>query len=247
MVLLEIVTYSLTSAKVALAGGAHRIELCENTAEGGTTPSLGTIEAVKSLTTTPVHVMIRPRGGDFLYDADERAVMQRDLLHALKAGADGLVFGMLKPDATVDIEATRRLVDLAAGRPVTFHRAFDWAADPLRALEDVAKAGCSRVLTSGQAPSALEGAELIAELVRRTPSSLTVLAGGGIHAGNLRQLVERTGVREVHASLRGVQSTRMTQRPPSVNLGAPPDWAADSTPVVDEEKLRQVLALLPQL
>jgi len=247
MVLLEIVTYSLASAKIAMAGGAHRIELCENTAEGGTTPSLGTIEAVKSLGSTPVHVMIRPRGGDFLYDAEERAVMQRDLLHALKAGADGVVLGILKRDATVDIEATRRFVDLAGGKPVTFHRAFDWAADPLRALDDVAQTGCSRLLTSGQAPSALEGAALIAELVRRTPAALTVLAGGGIHAGNLKQLVERTGVREVHASLRGVQSTRMTQRPPSVNLGAPPDWEADSISVVDKEKLRQVLALLQQL
>ena len=247
MVLLEIVTYSLVSAKIAMAGGAHRIELCENTAEGGTTPSLGTIEAVKSLGSTPVHVMIRPRGGDFLYDAEERAVMQRDLLHALKAGADGVVLGILKRDATVDIEATRRFVDLAGGKPVTFHRAFDWAADPLRALDDVAQTGCSRLLTSGQAPSALEGAALIAELVRRTPAALSVLAGGGIHAGNLKQLVERTGVREVHASLRGVQSTRMTQRPPSVNLGAPPDWEADSIPVVDKEKLRQVLARLPQL
>lgn len=247
MVLLEIVTYSLTSAKIAVAGGAHRIELCENTAEGGTTPSLGTIEAVKALGGPPVHVMIRPRGGDFLYDPDEHALMQRDLLHAIKAGADGLVLGLLKPNATIDVEATRRLVDLAEGRPVTFHRAFDWVADPICALEDVAQTGCRRLLTSGRAPNALAGAELIGELVRRAPSSLSILAAGGIDAGNLKTLIERTGVHEVHASLRGIQATGMTMRPTAVNLGAPVDWEADSTPVVDAHKLRDVLTLIQQL
>ena len=246
MVLLEIVAYSLASAKAAVAGGADRIELCENTAEGGTTPSLGTIEAAKALGRAKVHVMIRPRGGDFLYDADELEVMRRDIRHAVRGGADGLVLGLLRPDATVDVEATRRLVDLAEGRPVTFHRAFDWATDPRRALEDVAATGCNRLLTSGQAPSAFAGADVIAELVRSAPAGLTILAGGGVNPSNVLELVRRTGVREVHASLRGIQATRMERRPPSVSLGAAPDWEADAIPVADVAKVREVVGLLRQ-
>ena len=246
MVLLEIVAYSLASAKAAVAGGADRIELCENTAEGGTTPSLGTLEAALALGGAKVHAMIRPRGGDFLYDADELEVMRRDIRHALRAGAHGLVLGLLRPDATIDVEGTRRLVDLAEGRPVTFHRAFDWAADPFRALDAVADTGCNRLLTSGQAPSAIAGADLIAELVRRTSPGFTILAGGGVNPGNVLDLVRRTGVREVHASLRGIQRTRMERRPPSVSLGAAPDWEADSIPVADVAKVREVVGLLRQ-
>jgi len=158
---LEIVAYSYASAAAAHAGGADRVELCENTAEGGTTPSLGTIEAARALPGLRLHVMVRPRGGDFLYTDAEFRIMLREVAIAKAAGADGVVFGLLKPDATVDIERTRALVQAAAGMSVTFHRAFDWAADPTAALEAIIAAGCHRVLTSGQAPNALAGAVLL--------------------------------------------------------------------------------------
>lgn len=243
MVLLEIVAYSLASAKAAAEGGADRLELCENAAEGGTTPSLGTVEAARRLG-VPLHVMIRPRGGDFLYDSDEIRVMERDIDAALSAGADGLVLGVLRSDATVDVELCRRLVGRAEGRPVTFHRAFDWAADPFRALEAVAAAGCRRILTSGRAPSALAGADLIGELVRRAGDSLAIMAGAGVSESNVAELVRRTGVREVHGSLRRIQPSRMAVRPPDVSLGSPPDWDADAVPAADPARIRLAKAAL---
>lgn len=242
--LLEIVAYSYASARAAHAGGADRVELCENTAEGGTTPSLGTIEAARALPGLKLQVMVRPRGGDFLYDDAEFRIMLREIALAEAAGADGVVLGLLKPDATIDVERTRALVQAAGRMSVTFHRAFDWAADPTVALEAVISAGCHRVLTSGQAPNALAGADLIARLVRQAGDRCTILAGGGVNESNVAELVRRTGVREVHASLRGVQATRMAIRPPEVSLGAAPDWAADAIPVADAARVAKVKALL---
>lgn len=240
MPLLEIVAYSHASALAAAAGGADRIELCENTAEGGTTPSLGTIEAARRIPGVKLHVMVRPRGGDFLYTDAEFDIMLREVELARQAGADGVVIGILRPDATVDVERCRRLVAAAAGLNVTFHRAFDWAADPLRALEDVISTGCNRILTSGQAPTALAGAPRIAELVKAARGRLTLLAGGGVNERNVSEILRLTGVTEVHGSLRGVQPTRMLVRPPDVSLGAPPDWPADAIPVADAARVRSV-------
>jgi len=246
MVLLEIVAYSLASAKAAVRGGADRIELCENAAEGGVTPSLGTLEATKALG-LPVHAMIRPRGGDFLYEPDEVAVMERDIDLALAAGVDGLVLGVLRPDATVDTDLCRRLVGRAAGRPVTFHRAFDWAADSFQALDDIMACGCRRVLTSGQAPNALSGAGRIAELVRRAGDDLIIMAGGGIVESHLAELVRVSGVREVHGSFRRIQHSLMNVRPKGVSLGTPPDWDADAIPVADPARMRAAKEALGRL
>ncbi len=240
MPLLEIVAYSHASALAAAAGGADRIELCENTAEGGTTPSLGTLEAVRKMPGIKLHVMIRPRGGDFLYTDAEFDIMLRDIELARQAGADGIVIGILRPDATVDVERCRRLVDAARGLNVTFHRAFDWVADPLRALEDVIATGCNRILTSGQAPNALAGAPRIAELVQASRGRITLLVGGGVNERNVAEILRLTGATEVHGSLRGVQLTRMAVRPPDVSLGAPPDWPADAIPVADTTRVRAV-------
>lgn len=247
MPLLEIVAYSHASALAAAAGGADRIELCENSAEGGTTPSLGTLEAVRRIPGVKLHVMVRPRGGDFLYTEAEFAIMLREVELAQQARADGVVVGILKPDATVDIDRTRALVEAARGLNVTFHRAFDWAADPLRALEDVIAAGCNRILTSGQAPTALAGAARIAELVRAARGRICVMAGAGVSERNVAELVRLTGVSEVHGSLRGVQHTRMAVRPPDVSLGAPPDWPADAIPVADIARVRAVRSALDSI
>jgi copper homeostasis protein len=240
MALLEIVAYSYASAKAAAMGGADRIELCENTAEGGTTPSLGTIEAVRRIGRVKLHVMIRPRGGDFLYDKDEFAIMLRDTEVARKAGADGIVLGILKSDATVDVERCRQLVEAAGRMNVTFHRAFDWAIRPLEALEDILKTGCNRILTSGQKPNALAGAERIAELVKASRGRISIMAGGGVNESNVAEIIRLTGVTEVHGSLRGIQQSQMQIRPPDVSLGAPPDWPADAIPVADTSRVRAI-------
>jgi len=240
MALLEIVAYSYASAKAAAMGGADRIELCENTAEGGTTPSLGTIEAVRKIDGVKLHVMIRPRGGDFLYDKDEFSIMLRDTEIAKKAGADGVVIGILKSDATVDVERCRQLVGAAGSMNVTFHRAFDWASRPLEALEDIVQTGCNRILTSGQKPNVLAGAQRIAELVKASQGRLSIMAGGGVNESNVSEIIRLTGVTEVHGSMRGVQHTRMEIRPPDVSLGAPPDWPADAIPVADTARVRAV-------
>lgn len=246
MVLLEIVAYSLVSARAARAGGADRIELCENASEGGTTPGLGTLEAAVALG-LPVHAMIRPRGGDFLYEEDEVGVMEREVDLAVAAGARGLVLGALNPDATVDVELCRRLVDRARGLPVTFHRAFDLTADPARALEDVVRSGCRRLLTSGRAPSALEGADLIADLVRRAGADLVIMAGAGLSESNAAELVRRTGVRELHGSLGCARQSRMRVRPSSLGLGRPPTWEDDAVPAADPDRIRRTREALAQL
>jgi copper homeostasis protein len=242
--LLEIVAYSYASALEAQRGGAHRIELCENCAEGGTTPSLGTIEAVRALPGLKLHVMIRPRGGDFHYTEAEFKIMLRDITAAKQAGADGVVFGVLSPDGTVDQARLKTLVQASQGMSTTFHRAFDWAVDPVAALDAVLATGCQRVLTSGQASQALAGAPLIAKLVQQAGTRGIIMAGGGVGPQNALEIMQRTGVRELHASLRTVQSTTMKVRPDGISLGASPDWEIDAIPVAHRESVASLVELL---
>jgi copper homeostasis protein len=199
---LEIAVESVAGARAAAAHGADRIELCVALADGGLTPSLGLVERAVAAVAVPVFAMVRPRAGGFCYDDDEGAVMARDVAAAKSAGARGIVLGALRPDGGLDEVLTRRLVEMARPLPVTFHRAFDHAADVRAALDQLIAWGIERVLTSGQAADAERGAGRIAELVRRAGDRLTVVAGGGVRAHNVRALCARTGVREVHSSAR---------------------------------------------
>ena len=156
----------------------------------------------------PVFVMIRPRGGGFVYDAAERAVMRRDIASAADGGAAGIVLGALSADGRVDVATTREMIDAAGGLPVTFHRAFDDTLDPFEALERVIEAGASRVLTAGGAPTAREGADVLAELVRRAGDRIVIIAAGHVRAENVVELIAHTGVREVHARFEGEPRTR---------------------------------------
>ncbi|GGO19808.1 copper homeostasis protein CutC [Microbispora rosea subsp. aerata] len=195
----EICIDSTAGALAAERAGAHRVELCAALFEGGLTPTLGTVEAtLAAVSAIRVHVIIRPRGGDFVYDEYEVAAMVRDVAAVRDAGAQGVVIGALTPEGEVDTEVAKRLIDAAGGLSVTFHRAFDMTADPFAALETLAGLGIDRVLTSGQDSSALEGAPLIAELVERAGDRLVVMPGGGITPRNVGRVVEATGAGEIH-------------------------------------------------
>lgn len=201
-ILVEACVDSVESARAAEQGGADRIELCDNLVEGGTTPSAGMIAECRARVRIPIYVMIRPRGGDFLYSRPEFEVMQRDVVVARELGADGVVFGILTPAGEVDRRRTAQLNELSFPLDVTFHRAIDVSRDPLKALDDLIHSGIDRVLTSGGAAKALAGAGMIRQMVERAAGRIVILAGGGITDRNVAQLVKRTGVKEVH--VRGV-------------------------------------------
>jgi len=209
-VLIEACVESLPAAVAAAAGGADRIELCANLAAGGTSPDAETLAACLSRLTIPVFVMVRPRGGDFHYSAAERAGMVEEIwqVKAAGGGAQGIVTGALRPDATVDETLTRELIAAAQPLPVTFHRAFDSCDDVEKALETLIALGVTRVLTSGGAATAPEGAATIAKLVRLAAGRIGILAGGGVKADNVAALVRTTGVREVHLSTKDADKIR---------------------------------------
>lgn len=198
----EICVDSAHAAMAAETGGAQRVELCDSLVEGGTTPSAGMIELTREQISIGLHVLIRPRRGDFLYSDLEFKIMKRDIEVAKKLGADGLVFGILKADGNIDVARTSTLMALAYPLSITFHRAFDLTPDPFRALDDLLQLKVHRLLTSGQQPTALAGAQLIGELVKKADSRLVVMPGAGINEQNVRQIITQTGAREYHTSAR---------------------------------------------
>jgi copper homeostasis protein len=203
-VLIEACVDSVASALAAERGGAGRLELCDNLFDGGTTPSAGMIAAVKAAVRIPVFVIVRPRGGTFVHSADEVGVMRLDIEAARMLGADGVVLGALTHEGKLDVEQLKPLLDAAAPLPVTFHRAFDLARDQDQALEALIHLRVARVLTSGGAPTAIEGVERIAALVRRAGGQIAVMAGGGVREETVQEIVHRSGVSEVH-----VRGTRL--------------------------------------
>ena len=185
----EICIDSVAGARAASEAGADRVELCAALIEGGITPSRGLIRRARAIPKIKLQVMIRPRGGDFLFNDDEFAEMEFDIDTAKSEGADGVVIGLLKPDGRIDIERSRALIERARPMSVTFHRAFDMTPDPFEALETLIGLGIDRVLTSGQEPSVLEGLPLITELVKRAGSKIIVMPGGGITARNIERII----------------------------------------------------------
>jgi copper homeostasis protein len=218
-ILVEVCVDSVASAAAAERGGAARVELCGSLIEGGITPSAGLIETVRSNISIDLHVMIRPRAGDFHYDAEELEIMRRDLQLAKRLGANGVVLGVLDVHGNVDIARTRQLADEARPLAVTFHRAFDMTADLFRALDDLCGVGVDRVLTSGAEPTSLQGRETIRQLVQKAHARIMVMAGSGIKPENARSLVEHTGVTEVHVGLRSAIPSPMLHRNPRVSMG----------------------------
>jgi copper homeostasis protein len=243
-VILEACVDSVESALAAEAGGADRLELCDDLLEGGTTPSAGMLAVCRGRVRLPLHVLIRPRGGDFLYSDVETEVMRRDVLAAKAAGADGVVLGALRADGTVDAERVALLAAAARPLDVTFHRAIDVCRDAAEALETLVALGLDRVLTSGQAPTALEGADAIASLVRRAAGRIAILAGGAIDESNVREIVARTGATEVHVRGTRVVESEMSFRNPRVRFRKTAVGAEEERSVTDTGRIRELRALL---
>lgn len=244
----EICANSVESCLAAQEGGADRVELCAGIPEGGTTPSYGEIKlARKLLTKTKLHVIIRPRGGDFLYTPLELERMEEDIRICRELGVDGVVFGCLTEEGEIDREANRRLVEQARPMSVTFHRAFDRTADPMKALEDIISLGCNRILTSGQQPKAINGISLLAQLEKKLKEyplpPIQLLAGSGVNEENIRQIFDATGIHEYHFSARVNVVSKMKHYNHEVYMGAKGADESNSL-VTSAEKVRNTIKQL---
>lgn len=210
---LEVIAFNIESCLTINQSRAQRIELCDNPGEGGTTPSFGFIKSARDRVAVELFPIIRPRGGDFCYSEDEFAIMQLDVKVCKELGCDGVVLGLLQADGRVDRDRTRRLVEQAYPLEVTFHRAFDRVRDPMEALEDVISCGCTRILTSGLHPTAMEGKEVIKELIQQADGRITIMPGSGIRAANIREIAKYTGAEQFHTSARAARSSTGFKQP----------------------------------
>ncbi|XP_055026722.2 copper homeostasis protein cutC homolog isoform X1 [Misgurnus anguillicaudatus] len=241
--LMETCVDSVESAINAERGGAGRIELCSNLLEGGTTPSTGLLQIVKENVKIPVYVMIRPRGGDFLYSDWEVEVMKKDIDQMKRHGADGLVFGALTEDGRVDSELCMELMATSRPLPVTFHRAFDMVHDPAVALEVLVSLGFERILTSGCDSSALEGLPVIKRLVEQAKGRIIIMPGGGITERNLQRILEGSGAQEFHCSARSSKDSTMKYRNANVRMGGSLCVPEYEIKVADVVKVRTLNAI----
>ena len=243
-ILVEICCGSLEDAMEAEQGGADRVELCSALFLGGLTPSLGTIVEAKARLKIPVVVMIRPRGGGFCYTQPEMAVMERDTVLAREQGADGIVFGILNADGSLDEERCRRIRKLIGDRQAVFHRAFDVTPDPFRALDQLVEMGFTRILTSGQEDTVPEGMPLIKHLIEYAGDRIEILPGGGIKLNSLRRVVEGTGSKQVHLTAFKTQPDTSVRGRPFVTFGGalyPPE---DQYQVADRSLVERIVSTL---
>lgn len=241
---LEICVDSVAGAMAAERGGADRVELCDNLLEGGTTPSGGAIKLARQNLRIGLQIIIRPRGGDFLYTDLELAVMHEDVRLAKALGADGVVVGCLTPAGDIDVPRTAAFIAMARPLNVTFHRAFDMCRDPRQALEDLVTLGIDRVLTSGQEASVLEGLDLICALEKQAAGRIIVMPGGGLTPRNIRKIVDLSRVTEVHLSARASVESGMQHRNSRCFMGGalrPPEFTWKST---NEAAVRSVVCAL---
>ncbi|MFY9345232.1 MAG: copper homeostasis protein CutC [Planctomycetota bacterium] len=240
----EVAVDSVAGAEAAAAAGAHRLELCQGLELGGLTPSRGLVDAVLAAVKVPVVAMVRPRPGDFLYDRGEFAAMLRDVDHLRAAGVAGIVAGVLDAEGRIDAARLRELQARAGELPFTCHRAFDLCADALATIDTLCGLGTARVLTSGQAATALAGAATIRACVERARGRLIVMAGAGIRDTNVRELVAATGVREVHLSASTTRASAMTFRRAGVPMGSAPPADEHTLRATDGALLARVVANL---
>lgn len=244
---LEICVDSLESALNAQVAGADRVELCDNLIEGGTTPSYGTISTVRDNLSIGLHVIIRPRGGDFLYTDPEFDIMRQDIEICGELGVDGVVFGILHPDGSVDTDRSARLVEIASPMQVTFHRAFDMCIDPAKGLPDIISTGASRLLTSGQRDKAAEGADLIKKLVKQAGTKIIIMPGSGLDETNIAAMAIATGASEFHLTGRKVIESEMKFRRDGILMGGFPDIPEFSRKVADPERIKKIITILKMI
>ena len=216
---IEICANSVASCLEAQKGGAYRVELCAGIPEGGTTPSYGEIAVARQLLNIKLNIIIRPRGGDFLYSDLEHKAMLHDIEMAKKLGVDGVVIGCLNADGTIDMARNKELIDAAKGMNVTFHRAFDMCKDPFESLEQIISLGCERVLTSGQQPTAIEGVSLLKQLVAKANNRIIIMPGSGVNEDNIATLAKETKATEFHFSAREPKDSKMEYRNPNLKMG----------------------------
>jgi copper homeostasis protein len=243
MIKTELCAYSVEACQIAARLGVNRVELCASPAEGGVTPSLATIERVAKIPNLDLSVMIRPRGGDFLYSDDEFATMLLDIEHARKAGATGVVFGILTADGKVDVERTRQLVEAAGEMETTFHRAVDMTEDYAQAVEDIIAAGCKRIHTSGSYDKAIDGIDNIAKAVEVSRGRIEIMAGSGVVAKNAKQLME-VGVDALHFSAKCMVPGGMLYRNPRISMGGSDAVDEFAIRTVDENEVNEILKLI---
>jgi len=238
--LLEIASNSVASALAAQAGGADRIELFDNLAQGGTTPSRGSVAVARDRLHIPLFVLIRPRPGDFHYDAQETEIMLRDIESCRQLGCDGVVIGALTLDGDVDVPLCRELVAAAGPLGITFHRAFDAARDLPAAMEQVIALGCHRILSSGGAANAMAGRHVLRQLATQAGDRIRLMAGAGLDAGNIADVATRSGCDELHASAKTTRTSAMRHHNPAL-IGLENDWVQS-----DEELVRGLRRALDQ-
>jgi copper homeostasis protein len=239
----EIVVYNIESALRAQEGGADRIELCDNPGEGGTTPSYGTIELVRQNVSLDVFVMIRPRGGDFHYSSYEFHSMKRDISQCQKLSVDGVVFGILNPDGTIDKKRCKELIAQCRPMKVTCHRAFDMTTDPFQALEDCIEVGFDRILTAGQQAVAAKGAELIGEIIKKANGRIAIMPGSGVNEDTVGEIVSKSGATEIHFSATAFRNSDMKFRNQQIAGMGSDEGSEFKLRTVDPERVRAVRAI----
>lgn len=239
MAILEICAGSVESAIAARDGGAKRIELCAALEVGGVTPSVGVIAEARKVDGLVLNVIIRPRGGDFLYNEHEVTCMEEDIRTCKKLGADGVVIGALTAEGDIDTAICRRLIAAADGMSITFHRAFDMCRDAKKALEELIALGCHRVLTSGQAPTAVAGMTMLKELNEQAAGRIIIMPGCGVTSANAGEIIKTTGATEIHASARKSVGSGMIFRHTGVSMGNPDcdEYARKETDVNEVKKI----------
>jgi len=245
--LLEVCATSLQSAINAQTGGAGRVELCDNLYEGGTTPSPGTLLLARKKLHIKLHVLIRPRGGDFVYSDLEFEVIKKDIEYCKEIGCDGVVIGFLNLGGTIDMEKTAEAIELARPMSVTHHRAFDMTKDPLKSLDQIIDLGIDHLLTSGQRNKAPDGKELIAELVKHAGNNLVIMPGSGINEANIAMMHEFTGASEFHLTGQQKIESKMKYRKEGIFLGGLPQIPEYSIAETDVNRIRRLSQILNKI
>ena len=235
--LLEVCAFNLQSSIIAEKAGAKRVELCENPADGGTTPSYGTIKQTREKIGISLYPIIRPRGGNFFYDEEEFAIIKQDILLCKQLGCDGISTGVHLQNGEIDTERLKRIVEWAYPMGVTCHRVFDATPDPLKALEEIIDCGCERILTSGQKSAAPEGIDMLAELVQQADGRIIIMPGAGVRSSNIEKLINGTGATEFHTSARIAAPDPVTFRNPAIADAG--NWY-----IANEEELNKIMDIL---